>query len=432
VAAEDSEDRCRDYATKAISQNDENLRKRCGYTGEAWQANRRAHFDYCLSVSSRQARREQEARNTSLSECEAQGGGGDLDETDCRDYAEKATASAKEAERLGCGYSGDRWTRIYTRHYNWCRLARRGDRAAEAKARDKDLAQCRDDQPGGGDDTDRCQPYAEEALQHQAENKKLNCGLSGLPRWSRRLKRHLDFCKDASRDELQSESQARRQALRQCREEAKSGDSDRSEACRDYADSAAGQQAENRKYGCGFQGENWRSSTAVHYEWCMQNTRADREELHASRGRDLKRCREEADGGGGGSDCGGYADEALAAAKENQRQGCGFGGGRWSGNSGGHEEFCRTASPKARAREQKIRVELLGICKANPGRASKCREYSNLAVEHQKANIANGCGFTGPRWNSNYEEHFAFCMGVNKSSRRIENFSRVAALLTCR
>ena len=187
VAAEDSEDRCRDYATKAISQNDENLRKRCGYTGESWQSNRRVHFDYCMSVSSSQARREQEARNKSLNECEATGGG-DPDETDCRDYAEKAVASAKEAERLGCGYSGDRWTRVYTRHYNWCRLAGRRDRISEAKARDGDLAQCRDGQ-GGGDDSDRCQTYAEEAIQQQSENKKLNCNLSGIPRWSSRPKR---------------------------------------------------------------------------------------------------------------------------------------------------------------------------------------------------------------------------------------------------
>ena len=229
---------------------------------------------------------------------------------------------------------------------------------------------------------------------------------------------------------MKSEIQARREALRQCREESNSGDSDRAEACRDYADSAAGQQAENRKYGCGFKGENWRSSTAVHYEWCMQNTRADREDLYASRQRDLKRCRSE--GGDEGPECRDYAEQSVSDSGENRRLGCGFGGARWSGDGDGHAEACRTASPKARARELKIRQELLGICRADAGRAAKCREYSNLAVEHQKANIANGCGFTGPRWNSNYEEHFAFCMGVNKSSRKIETFSRVAALLTCR
>ena len=428
VTNEDSADRCRDYATRAVSQNDENLRRQCGLTGERWQSNRRAHFDWCMDASQSQSKSELDIREKLLTQCKNSAGSGDDDDTACRDYAEKATTAAKEAERLGCGLYGDRWTRIYTRHYNWCRLANRNERTEESAKRFKELKVCRAEQDNGADEA--CQTYAEQAVQQNADNKKLNCGLTG-ERWQSRIEPHYKLCLTLDADGRLAESDTRRRALRRCREASNTGNSDRAEACRDYSEAAAGQQAENRRLSCGYTGENWSSSTANHFDWCMNNRRADREALFDQRKRDLLRCREEASQGDG-PDCADYAAKSVKDAKENSRLNCGFAGGRWSPSADRHVSWCKSAPPQARAKEQKARRALLDLCSANPDKADRCQRYSNSAVEHQRTNLQNGCGFTGARWNNSYEDHFVFCMNSPRLVRKLESFARESALASCR
>lgn len=62
----------------------------------------------------------------------------------CQDYAAKAAAAVTEAQRLGCGLSGARWTPLASNHFGWC-MALRGDRRVpnvESAERRKELGRC--------------------------------------------------------------------------------------------------------------------------------------------------------------------------------------------------------------------------------------------------------------------------------------------------
>jgi len=47
--------RCDQYAKTAISQNQQNISKGCGFTGPAWSDNYSHHYDWCMRVPSVQA-----------------------------------------------------------------------------------------------------------------------------------------------------------------------------------------------------------------------------------------------------------------------------------------------------------------------------------------------------------------------------------------
>lgn len=426
VSTGDSEDRCRDYATRAVSQNDENLRRRCGFAGERWQSNRTAHFEWCLGVREADRVAENRTREDQLTRCRA--GGEDVEEQACRDYAQEAVDAARQNIRLACGQDGDRWSTVYTRHYNWCRTATRAERDTERRARGEALRECRAGS-GGGDREDACRDYAEEAVQQNGENRRLGCNLTG-GRWTSDYNRHFNFCMSAGREARAEESDARRRALRRCRE-AEGGGGDRAEACRDYAAEAVAQQRENRRLSCNFTGARWQSSSATHYEWCMNASREERQAESRARARDLLHCREDTADGGEGPECEDYARSALRDARRNRELRCGFDGRRWSRDGETHFEWCSAAPPAARAKEAERRRALLGICAGNPAKAAVCRNYGNTAVEQHRINLAQGCGFSGPRWHSNYEDHFVFCMGAPKLVRKIETVARGAALATC-
>jgi hypothetical protein len=61
--------RCEQYTRTAISQNDENLRRRCGYTGARWHADYQVHFDWCLRAGERATESETRIRVEDLRKC---------------------------------------------------------------------------------------------------------------------------------------------------------------------------------------------------------------------------------------------------------------------------------------------------------------------------------------------------------------------------
>ena len=66
--------RCDQYAKTAVSQNQENIRRRCGYTGARWSNNYQGHYDWCKRVSKAFADSETKAREDGLIKC--RGGAG--------------------------------------------------------------------------------------------------------------------------------------------------------------------------------------------------------------------------------------------------------------------------------------------------------------------------------------------------------------------
>ena len=47
--------RCDQYAKTAISQNQQNMERACGFTGPAWSDNYSHHYDWCVRVEKEQA-----------------------------------------------------------------------------------------------------------------------------------------------------------------------------------------------------------------------------------------------------------------------------------------------------------------------------------------------------------------------------------------
>lgn len=432
IDTSDREDLCRDYSVRAVQQNDENLRLRCNFTGAGWQSNRDQHFNWCMTASRADREREDRNRVNKLAECRSGGGGGGGGgrEDECRDYAEEAVTTAREARDLGCGFSGPRWSQRYGEHYSWCLSATRDQVRAERTGRAADMRSCRGGTDGGGGDrAEACRDYAEEAVSQIADARRRNCGFSGA-RWQGGYNVHYNWCMSARRGEREAESRARTDELRRCR----SGDSegDRAEACGDYSRQSMAQIREARRLGCGFTGARWQPSTTAHYEWCMTVRRADREAELRTRERSLDRCR--ADAGGGGEDDAGCVDFANRAVRQSQRNRalrCGFEGQRWRPDFDTHYSWCQSAPQRARVREDARRDELLNLCAAKPDKAQECRRYGNLSIEQQRTNLSQGCGFSGPRWHTNYEDHFVWCMDASGGKRLAEIAARVGALLAC-
>jgi hypothetical protein len=62
-----------------------------------------------------------------------------------------------------------------------------------------------------------------------------------------------------------------------------------------------------------------------------------------------------------------------------------------------------------------------------------CEKYARTAVEQNQQNLERNCGFTGPRWHSDYAGHFEWCMADD--NRRLfaerEQDARAAELNKC-
>jgi hypothetical protein len=61
----------------------------------------------------------------------------------------------------------------------------------------------------------------------------------------------------------------------------------------------------------------------------------------------------------------------------------------------------------------------------------RARAYSTLAVAQNVANLANRCGFSGPRWSSDYSYHYQWAVAVPAKDSRSETQQRQEMLDTC-
>lgn len=62
---------------------------------------------------------------------------------------------------------------------------------------------------------------------------------------------------------------------------------------------------------------------------------------------------------------------------------------------------------------------------------SYCRSYAKLAVDQQKYNQRNRCGYSGRRWSTDYNGHFSWCRSAAPSRSIRERSIRHNALLSC-
>jgi hypothetical protein len=61
----------------------------------------------------------------------------------------------------------------------------------------------------------------------------------------------------------------------------------------------------------------------------------------------------------------------------------------------------------------------------------RCHNYAAKAVQQNQSNIDWNCGFSGPRWSSDYQAHHDWCMNVSESSTDLETEERENLLNLC-
>jgi len=61
----------------------------------------------------------------------------------------------------------------------------------------------------------------------------------------------------------------------------------------------------------------------------------------------------------------------------------------------------------------------------------RCKNYAATAVQQNQSNIDWKCGYSGPRWSSNYQAHYNWCMKVSKLAADFESAERKKLLSKC-
>ena len=60
-----------------------------------------------------------------------------------------------------------------------------------------------------------------------------------------------------------------------------------------------------------------------------------------------------------------------------------------------------------------------------------CRAYAQAAVAANRQNQSRGCGFSGPRWQNDFNAHFQWCLSVGIDRPRAEAQARADQLAHC-
>ena len=106
--------------------------------------------------------------------------------------------------------------------------------------------------------------------------------------------------------------------------------------------------------------------------------------------------------------CDAYVNEALKGALEVRKLACfdptGLRNNRWSFTVD-HRRWCLTHTAEEVANERAERAKELDHC-------SYCRDYAHAAYLAAKFNQDHACGFSGPRWDTEEQHHFDWCMGL--------------------
>ena len=205
--------RCRIYAETAISQQKENLRRRCRFSGKQWSTDFRHHYQWCMKVPKAKVDAETRARAEALKHKCAPAHNADKKQR-CRIYAETAVSQQEENARRKCRFKGNEWSLDFNHHYQWCLKVPKAKADAETRARTEALKhKCVSAHNAGK--KQRCRIYAETAVSQQEENAHRGCRLRGH-RWSNDFSRHYQWCLQVPQSQADSETRARDKSLKKC------------------------------------------------------------------------------------------------------------------------------------------------------------------------------------------------------------------------
>ncbi len=204
---------CNAYAGAAIAEVKQNAAESCGFTGNRWLNDFKAHFDWCAAAGTTMANlvAEDKAREDALTQCankavQAQQA--------CQSYAQLAVGEAAAAAENSCGFSGGGWSSDYAAHFNWCLTASEAARKQENVARANQIAGCLSAKKVAADQAkrDACAQYAALAVGQEKENESRQCNFTG-GRWSGDFFAHFNWCMGVGPDSTKGESMIRITAL---------------------------------------------------------------------------------------------------------------------------------------------------------------------------------------------------------------------------
>jgi hypothetical protein len=138
---------CMAYADFAIRDVNKAKAANCGFTGRRWSSDSGGHFGWCTerrnAGDDKAMSTETDIRMAAVAECEKAYAANTI----CPNYAKEASAAAREASQLGCGFQSPRWNGDEGLHYGYCiDRTNAGDRASlenETNARKAELSDCK-------------------------------------------------------------------------------------------------------------------------------------------------------------------------------------------------------------------------------------------------------------------------------------------------
>ena len=129
---------CSQYARRGVEQNQENLAKKCGYSGSAWHSDYNSHYGWCMTAERSAIDGGTRFRDDELKKC---GAAGD-NRARCDQYARTAVAQNQENLNRKCGFGGDAWNANYNAHFDWCMRVDRSWPDSENRKRQESLNRC--------------------------------------------------------------------------------------------------------------------------------------------------------------------------------------------------------------------------------------------------------------------------------------------------
>ncbi len=130
---------CNDYARTGVAQNQENQRRKCGYSGSAWHSDYNGHYGWCMTAERSAIDGGTRWRDEELKKC-----GAAMDNrTRCDQYARRGVEQNQENLNRKCGYGGSAWHSDYNSHFNWCMTVDRNSSDGGTRWRDEELNRCR-------------------------------------------------------------------------------------------------------------------------------------------------------------------------------------------------------------------------------------------------------------------------------------------------
>ncbi len=128
-----------------------------------------------------------------------------------------------------------------------------------------------------------CAAYASAAVAQNDHNLASGCGLTGS-RWQSDYDAHFSWCQqqNVGIQALSSEDHARKVELQTC--------TGKISFCESYAKQAVGDQINNMKHKCKFEGARWQLNHSAHRDWCHTVQQSSAAAENAKRADALSEC----------------------------------------------------------------------------------------------------------------------------------------------